>query len=127
MNRGAALIISVLILSSIMLSAIIFGSQSFRNETDAATALLNKKAAEAAATSCMEEALYRLGSNAAYAGNESLVIGSTQCAVRPILSGGGAWTLETEAVAFGTNGRLRVVLSSRFPLVITSWESLARF
>ncbi|MDO8435459.1 MAG: hypothetical protein Q7S89_02145 [bacterium] len=127
MNRGAALLISVLILSSIMLGAIIFGSQSFRNETDAATALLNKKAAEAAATSCMEEAFYRLGNNPAYVGNEILAIGGTSCTIRPIVSGGGTWTIETEAAAFGLNGRLRVVLSSRFPLTITSWESLAHY
>lgn len=126
MNRGAAILISVLILSSIMLGAIIFGSQSFRNETDAATALLNKKTAEAVATSCMEEALYRFGNNPSYVGNETLVIGSASCTIRPILSGS-AWTLETEASAFGVNGRLRVILSSRFPPTITSWESLAHF
>ncbi len=127
MNKGAALIISVLILATIMVGFAVIGSRPHLNETNNLTALINKKTADSLATACVEDAFYKLGNNASYAGNETVNITAGTCTTRPVIASGGTWTIETQATAGASTSRLRVVLSARSPIVISSWQSLVAF
>lgn len=126
-KRGAALLISVLVLTTILVGFAAIGARTFINETQSLSSLANKKRAEALAAACMDEALYRLGTNASYTGSETITLGSEVCTIRPVSSGGGIWTLETEAMVGSLPGRLRATLSSRSPIIITSWNSVPSF
>lgn len=126
-ERGAALIISVLILATILLGLAVLGSIRSSYETVNLTATQNKKAAEALAVACMEHAMDTLGRNENYGGNEVVTIGSRTCTVRPIIVGANTWTIETQASVSIQWARYRAVLTSRAPVVIDSWEEVASF
>jgi hypothetical protein len=119
---GNALIISLLILTAVMTSYALLGITTGIIESQNMTALENKKIAESAATACMELAFNRLGRNSVYTGNETIAVAtSTNCVIKTIVVGTGMWTIGTEASSSLQYVRQKAVLSSRAPVVITSW------
>jgi hypothetical protein len=121
------MVISMLVLGFLTLSFILIGAASLGNELQVNLVLENKVLSAAAATGCMEQAIDRLGRNAAYAGNETLTVASSTCMVRPVIIGGGIWTLETWAQNLNQYTRYRAVLTSRSPVIIGSWTEVAGF
>ncbi len=126
-ERGAALLISVLILTAILIGFAVVGSRGFLQETSTLTTLINKKRAEALTAACLEEAFYRLGTNPSYAGNETINLNNSSCLIRPLISGSDTWTIEIEAQAGNETSRIRVTLSSRSPIIISSWQTVLSF
>lgn len=127
MNKGSALLISVLVLTTILGTFAIVGVYSFLNEKSTLRGVQAREQAEALATGCMEEALARLARNQAYAGNETLTIGADSCSIRSVSQNGSVWILEAEAQVREIPAQLRVTLSSRSPVTITNWERVSSF
>jgi hypothetical protein len=116
-----------MILGFITLGFILIGFASLSSELQVSTVLENKERSASAATACMEQAMDRLGRNASYAGNETLIVASSTCMVRPVTSGSGTWTLESWAQIEDQYTRYRVILTSRAPVAISSWNEIAEF
>lgn len=121
------MLISVMVLGFLTAGFVILGMATTSQSSQSATVTENKLMASAAATACMEQAIDRLGLNAGYAGNETLTVGAQSCTVRPIITGGGTWTIETSAQTGATYARYRVILTSRAPVIISSWTEIAGF
>ncbi len=121
------MLISVIVLATIMLGFALVGSFTGSQALQTLTAIQNKKMAGALATACMEHAINRLGRNQGYTGNETLTSNGASCTVRPVISGSGTWTLETEARVRNQWARYRVTLSERAPPEIASWEEVPTF
>ncbi len=124
---GQALLISLLVLGFLTLSFLLVGTLSLSDEEQVNLVLENKALSTAAATSCMEQAMDRLGLSSSYAGSETLSVTSSTCAVRPVIVGSGIWTLETWAQVSNQYTRYQVILSSRSPITIRSWTEVAGF
>jgi len=124
---GQVMLTSILILGFLTLTAIVIGITAIARETQSTLAMENKALASAAATACMEQAIDRLGREETYAGNEVLDVADMQCGIRPILYSENTWTIETFSQVNNQIARYRVVLSSRAPVLINSWEEVATF
>lgn len=122
MHKGATLLITVIILMTIMVSFAVVGSRAYINQLTTDTSTINKKRADALADACVDEAIYQLGTNGLYTGNETIVVGAESCAIRPIISSGGTWTIEVQGSVGGVTSRGRVTLGSRVPPTISAWE-----
>ena len=120
------MLVSVIILSTVMLGFAVLASTLFIKESQIQNILKNKKIAAYAANSCMELALNRLGRNVNYGGNETIIVNGNPCTIRPI-SGSSPWIIETESVLGRERARYRANLSSRNPIIITSWEEVSNF
>lgn len=127
MRKGAALLISTLVLGVLLLSFAIVGIQGFIVETGALTSLMHKKNSEALASSCIEIALFRLASDENYAGNETIALGSESCTIRPIRLEGMDRIIETEAVFANHATRLRILVTGQPPMTILGWEEAGSF
>lgn len=123
-QEGAAMVISVLILSVVMLSLAIMSSTSFIREIQIIETIKSKKIASSAATACLELALDRLGRNANYQGNEDIDLGQSSCAIM-FIGAGPPWVIESEAIHHQQYAKFRIILSSRTPVVIESWEEVS--
>lgn len=121
------MVISMLVLGAMTLSFILIGNMSLGQSAQVNAVLENKALSSAAATACAEQAMDRLGRNAAYAGNENLNVASSTCYVRPVIIGVGTWTLETAATSSEQHTYYRIRLSAIAPPVISSWTELAGF
>ena len=127
LESGQVMVISLVVLGFLALSFVLIGAVSLSDEILVNLALENKALSTAAAGGCMEQAMDRLGRNAAYAGNESLSVASSTCMIRPIIAGSGIWTLETWGQNSNQYTRYRVILTSRAPILISSWTEIAGF
>lgn len=127
MRHGAALLISIIILGAIFLSFAIVGIQGIVGEGGSLISTTHKKTADALASACLDIALYNLGSNEFYSGDETHVVNGDECIIRPIIFDGQNWTIETEAESQGRVSRTRVILSARLPIEIISSEKVASF
>lgn len=124
---GQVMLISILILSLLTLGSIIIGITAIVRESQSTSAMENKALASAAATACMEQAMDRLGRDIDYAGDEVLDVVDMNCVIRPIVYDGAAWTIETYSWVNNQVARYRVVLTSRTPVYIESWQEVATF
>mgnify|MGYP006900781810 FL=1 len=124
---GQVMLISILILSLLTLGSIIIGITAIVRESQSTSAMENKALASAAATACMEQAMDRLGRDIDYAGDEVLDVVDMNCVIRPIVYDGAAWTIETYSWVNNQVARYRVVLTSRTPVFIESWQEVATF
>ena len=124
---GQALITSILVLGFLTLGFSLVSMTAISEEFQTNEAFTNKAFANAAARGCMEQAMYRLGANSSYTGNETLSVGTASCTVRPITVSGGTYTLETWAQVGDQYTRYRVLLSNRIPITISSWDEIASF
>lgn len=124
---GQVMLISILILSLLTLSSIIIGVASIIRESQSTSAMENKALASASATACMEQAMDRLGRDIDYAGDEVLDVVDMNCVIRPITYNGAVWTIETYSWVNNQVARYRVVLTSRTPIYIESWQEVATF
>lgn len=115
------MLLSTLILGTILLSITIAGFDALFYEREANRAHEQKAQAMALASGCMEYAMQRLGQVASYQGNESYVVDGQTCTIFPIETGTG-WTLKTAVTVEEHTARLQVVLSSRSPVTISSWQ-----
>lgn len=122
--RGAAMLISVLVLSAILTSFAIVTSTLAHSELSVLTAFQNKIRAKALAESCIERALDTFGRNAGYGGNETIIIGANSCFIEPIAGAAAPWTITASAVINQQTIRMRTVISSRAPVVIESWTEV---
>lgn len=125
-QNGAAMVISVLILSVVMLSMALTASTSFMRELQIIEASKNKKIALGNANACLELAINRLGRNIAYQGNETINSGALLCDILPI-NPGPPWTIRAEASHGNQNAKMQAVLSSRSPVAIDLWEEVSGF
>lgn len=124
---GQVLIVSLLVLGFLTLSFILIGTISLGDNAQVSVVMENKALADAAAAGCMEQAMDRLGLNISYAGNETLTVASSTCAVRPVIVGVGTWTIETWAHVGDQYTRYRTILTSRTPITINTWTEIAAF
>lgn len=127
MKHGAALIISIIILGAIFISFAIVGIQGIIGESGSLISTTHKKTADAMASACLDIALYNLGSNEFYAGNEMRSVNGGECIIRPIIFNGQNWTIETEAKSLERTSRIRTIISKRLPIEIISSEKVASF
>lgn len=125
-QRGVAMLVSVIILSTIMLSFAVLASALFIKENQTQIILKNKKMAAYVASGCMEVAMDRLGRNALYGGNETISFSGSLCVIRPIL-GSSPWIIETESTVGREHAKYRASLFSKNPIGITSWEEVTSF
>ncbi|HLD31226.1 MAG TPA: hypothetical protein VJB41_03470 [Patescibacteria group bacterium] len=125
-QNGAAMVISVLILSVVMLSMALTGTSSFMREIQIIEAAKNKKISLSAANACIELAMDRLGRNINYQGNETINNGALLCDILAI-NPGPPWTIKTEASRGNQSAKMQAVLSSRSPVIIDSWEEIEGF
>lgn len=124
---GQTLVISLLVLGFLAVTFVAIGISSIVEDLQADAALYNKVLAGSAATGCMEHAMDSLGRNAAYAGNETLTIASSTCAIQPIESSTSTWTIKTSSQVGDQYARYLAILSSLSPVTISSWTEVAGF
>ncbi len=124
---GQAMLLTLVVLGFLTSTLVLTGANSLIQHAEVANIMENKAFASAAAMGCMEHALDQLGLNGSYAGNESLSVASTTCSIQPVVSGASSWTLDTWARSNDQYARYRVILSSRLPLVISSWKEMVSF
>jgi hypothetical protein len=127
MQRGAALLISVIILGALFVIFVIVSVQGVVNETSVLQALTYKKTADAHARACLDIALYRFASNDTYAGNEAITLTEGVCTIRPIFQISSEWIIETEATVSNRTSRLRATLTQRTPAELSSVEAVVAF
>ncbi len=124
---GQTMVISLLVLGFLVVTFVAIGISSLVEDEQATTALYNKTLAASAATGCMEQAMDKLGRDATYAGNETLVVASSTCRIRPVIVGSGIWTIETTSTVSNQYAKYRAILSSQNPIHITSWTEITGF
>lgn len=127
MPRGAALLISILVLGTIFLSFAIAGVQGSIRENGSLITLANKKRADSLARACLEVALFKTASSENYTGNETVTVGGAPCFIRPLGQVGSDWILETEAIYANQTSRFRATLETRSPANLISLEAMAAF
>jgi hypothetical protein len=106
LNQGYIALISVLIISAVTLAIVV--SISLLGVDELKSSLTYKKGNEAfaAASACLDEALYRLSQNSSYAGG-SLPVPDVQCSI--IISGSDPdFIVETSGQDIGTNYTRRI-------------------
>lgn len=126
-HSGIIAISAVLIVGSIVLVAavgittrtIIDGQMSMSEE--------HSKQALAAATSCMELALSKISDNSAYAGNETITVGTNSCTIAAVVSNGTARTIKTSSTIGGHTRRLSVYIANvtSSPLQVSTWQEVS--
>lgn len=121
------MLISVMVLGILTLGFVVLGIAANMQASQSSSVMENKAMASSVATACMEHALGRIGSDAGYAGNETLAIGDQTCTIRPVTVDSGTWILETFAQANDQYARYRVILTSRVPIIVRSWAEIAGF
>lgn len=127
MKRGAALLISILVLGALFLSFAVVGVQGSIRESGSLTALANKKRADALTRACLETALFNAASFADYDGGEILDINGSPCTIRALRQVGSDWIIETEAEVGNQTSRLQTTLSNRSPATIRSLKPVVEF
>ncbi|MEK7116302.1 MAG: hypothetical protein AAB879_02825 [Patescibacteria group bacterium] len=125
--HGQALLISVLVLSTVLLGIGLLSVTMLVTSSQSMITLANKRIAAAAATACMESAINRLGRNGSYVGNETLTVASTTCSIRPIVVSSTPIVIEVWASVANQFARERAILSNRSPIVISSWIEVPQF
>lgn len=123
------MIITLLILMTIMLGFAIVGITIAVHERQGMTESTFRFEVEYAASACAETAIDRLGRDESYAGSETIDIDPVlglSCTIRPIIAST-TWTVEAESIFNGRVARYRVVLSSRNPVSIASWNKISSF
>lgn len=125
--KGAALLISILILGALFLSFAIVGVQGSIRESGSLTVLANKKRADSLARACMETALFKTANSGSYNGNETITVAGSPCTIRPLREVGSDWIVETEAVFANQTSRFRATLGARSPANLTGLEAVAQF
>ena len=95
-QKGAAMVISVLILSVVMLSIAITSSTSFIRELQIIQIIRSKKVSLNTAIACNEVAMNNLGRNANYTGNEVIDVEGNSCTILTI-NPGPPWEIKVEA------------------------------
>lgn len=123
---GSVMLLSTLMMGVILLSVTIAGFNALFYERSANTAHEQHAQALALATGCMEYAMQRLGQEASYQGNQTYLIDGQTCTILPI-EATSVWMIRTQVTFQQHTARLRVVLSSRSPVTVTSWQEGATF
>lgn len=117
-----AIIATVMLMLSAALAQGLFGHQQ------SSVSIEQGLDAESAAEACADRALLALALDAAYAGSETIAVGSASCTIRPIVVIGVTTVIETEATVDGQTYRLQVDLSAIGPPpVISGWERVGSF
>lgn len=80
----------------------------------------------ALAEGCAEKALLKYAEDISYAGNESVTIGSKQCAILTIETSGDNKIIKTEAIVQGATSNIKVTFVSA-DMTLVSWEEVASF
>ena len=132
MNRnqqGFIALISVLIIGAVVLVISIGLSLRSVGETDMSLGEQESHRALALANLCAEQALMKLESVLNYAGNESIIIGSESCTIRPVSwSGNLNRTVETQSTVSGYTKKVQAVVSRISPTMqVTSWQEVSDF
>lgn len=122
--RGSILLTSILILGAVLLSATLTISNSLIENSAQQSSHENKTQAEALANACLEHAINALALDAAYAGNETVTLGTLSCAVLPIQVQGSTYTLSGRATVSNQTVTMAATLSARAPPTISSWQEI---
>jgi len=124
--RGYALLMSVFVVSTILLTLAILAARGLTSSLQSDTGARQQIVAKQLAEGCMEAALLKLKIDNAYAGNETQTINGQTCTIRPIQFST-TTTVETEATVSGYPSRLRVVINDLLTFDVASWERVASF
>ncbi len=117
----SAIIISIILMAiTLSLSLYSFFSKTNISGTE------YKKISTGLAEACVETALLNLASNKAYAGNETVSIGTGTCSILPIETLGSQKIIKTSASTNSSTVNLKVTTNIE-PISIVSWEELAGF
>lgn len=128
-KNGYVTLISVLVAGAVALSAVLTLIDLSIITSRAGIMLERSSIAKALASTCAEEALENLRENPDYAGNETLVLSTGTCVIRPILGSGNTdRTVQTSGTA-GTNvQKLEVKIAQIRPAIqLTSWREISDF
>ena len=124
-QRGYALVISVLVLGTMLLSIAAATAFSLSRTQLREQGWESGMRAQSLAEGCAEYAILQLRLDGTYAGNEEIEIQGEPCTVRPILLGAST-TIETEATVDNRVYRLRVEVEPT-DIVIESWKRVITF
>lgn len=125
-QRGFAIVATVLVLCIVIVIVAAATALRLAGQLGQGTETRHWNDARMLAESCMESALQSLREDDAYAGNETLVIGSDACAIRPVLTGA-MTTIQTEATVNGHPYRIQVVIDDVATVNVVSWTHVTAF
>lgn len=128
-NGGFVALITAIALSLILILVSVTLNQSGFFTRSALLESEYKERSVALAEACADNALLRLAVNPSYTGNETIVIDTDTCSIRPIkprTPAAGHGTIETRALFQEATTNLRIVVStSTFSII--SWDERASF
>lgn len=125
--RGYAIVSTVLVLCVVII--VLAGATAVRlsGQLTQGTAVVAVHDAERAAEACVETALQRLRTDAAYDGDETVTVGPNVCDILPIVTAGGVTTIQTEATVDGHPYRIEVELDDLETVHVSSWSHVTAF
>ena len=124
--RGFAIVGTVLVFCVVIILTAAATSLRLANQLGQGTEARQREDAQRLAEGCAETALQSLREDPAYAGNESIAIGTETWAVRPVLSGA-VTTIQTEATVDGHPYRIKIELDDLETVHVTSWSHVVDF
>ena len=124
--HGFTLIVAMIVISTVLVLVSATVAQGLMGHALSSITIERKLQAKSAAEACADVALLELTLDPAYAGNESVTIGSNSCTIQAIVSGPPT-VVETEATVSGNTYRLHIELSELDPIMISAWERVADF
>lgn len=125
-RRGFALLVSVLVFSTILLTVAAAAAFGLAGIEQRGLELQNLLRAQSLAEGCADAAIMSLRLDNAYAGNQTLTIGGAPCTVQPIVVGSPT-LLETQATVNTSVYRLKIQISDIPTMKITSWQRVSGF
>ena len=128
-NAGFVALITAIVLTVVLLLiATTLNLSGFFTRSSAMSAEYKERSASAA-EACADRAMLKLAGNPAYAGGETISLGTDSCEIRPILPdspSAGKTTIETRAVFNESATNLRIVIVNSDKSVI-SWDEIENF
>ena len=125
-ESGFIAIISVIIISAVLMAISFNLSYSgFFARSNVADGEFKQRSG-GLAEACIENARIKIAADAAYAGGETVAIGSESCTIMSVTTAGTIKTIKSTASVMGTTTNLQVAVDGQ-SLAIISWSELATF
>lgn len=126
MKSGYIAIVSALIVTGMLFLATIIMSTSNYLGYSGSQELEFKDAARSAAEGCLEYARLSLATNPSYAGNETISVGSSTCAILPIETGTSTIIIKASSTVQNAQTNIKLTVDSA-TLQTVSKEEVASF
>lgn len=128
-KNGYILLSSVLVLSAVFMLLALGVSRGSLYTSEGVLLIRYGAAAQHAAKACAEYALMELTRDLAYSGNETRMVGESDCEILPVsIDEDGSTTLRTQSTVSGHTQRVIVEVSAVVPdVTITSYRAVDDF